>query len=701
MIKDVVGAVPIIKKAYDLVKVLKKECKEARNIAESVGEIVGSIDEAKISGSLVSFHEALTEMLTVLEVCSTKRAQAVIFSKTYLGKLRAATSKIHDGLDLIGGNCVEVTIARDETQAMLESLPPMVRGAEELRAAIRCAEVDILVAKLQEHRLAEDEDEARWQLEEIQRDRDDLLREPNFVERALLDAVCGLAIYEQAEPPPAHFVCPITRAVMLDPVYLLTKNGRSYERAALEDHLYHSPRRDPLEDADEPYPLRYGPNYCLKAAIEQWRATDDGATSMVAPSPATLPRETYSESSSTFMSRTPPTTPDHVDAVAASGCCDRASSQVVLDDEALARLIGMLLPNDREREVAAESVWSLAVDNADNKIAIAKLGGIPPLVELVTSGTDVAKENAAAALWNLAANNPDNNAAIAKAGGILPLVDIATHGTVSAKPYAAAALGALAVSASNQVAIARAEGIPPLVEIAKNAASDDAKEMAAAALWNLAVNNAENKVAIARHGGIPPLVEIAKNGSDAAKATAAVALWNLAANNLDNKVAIARAQGIPPLVGIVSDGTDEAKAQAAGALWNLAVNAGNQAAIARAGGILPLVDLAMRGSDMAKQNAAAALMNLADNALNKVAIARAGGILPLIDIAKNGTDVAKKWAAGALMNLAANNPDNKLAISRAGGIPPLERLARSGATPKAREVARLALGSVKSTTGHQ
>ena len=69
------------------------------------------------------------------------------------------------------------------------------------------------------------------------------------------------------------------------------------------------------------------------------------------------------------------------------------------------------------KEAAAGALRNLAV-NADNKVAIAGAGAIPPLVALLSSGTAAGKEEAAAgALWNLALT-PDNRVAIAGAGAI-------------------------------------------------------------------------------------------------------------------------------------------------------------------------------------------------------------------------------------------------------------------------------------------
>ena len=70
---------------------------------------------------------------------------------------------------------------------------------------------------------------------------------------------------------------------------------------------------------------------------------------------------------------------------------------------------------DAQKEHAARALGSLAV-NADNAVAIARAGGIAPLVALATSGTDGQKEYAAGALRILALINADNKRLIENAG---------------------------------------------------------------------------------------------------------------------------------------------------------------------------------------------------------------------------------------------------------------------------------------------
>ena len=67
------------------------------------------------------------------------------------------------------------------------------------------------------------------------------------------------------------------------------------------------------------------------------------------------------------------------------------------------------------KEEAAGALCSLARDNPDNRVAIARAGGIAPLVALARDGTDGQKEQAAGALRNLASSKTVK-AAIKKAG---------------------------------------------------------------------------------------------------------------------------------------------------------------------------------------------------------------------------------------------------------------------------------------------
>ena len=103
--------------------------------------------------------------------------------------------------------------------------------------------------------------------------------------------------------------------------------------------------------------------------------------------------------------------------------------------------------------MAAAVLALLSFDNDDNKVTIAQAGGIPPLVALTRSSTDLEKLAGAEALMHLASGNNDNRVAIAQAGGIAPLVALALGGSGEHKRCARGALEELARNADNKVAI--------------------------------------------------------------------------------------------------------------------------------------------------------------------------------------------------------------------------------------------------------
>ena len=83
-------------------------------------------------------------------------------------------------------------------------------------------------------------------------------------------------------------------------------------------------------------------------------------------------------------------------------------------------------------------------------------------------------------------------------------------------------------------------------------------------------------------GAVDPLVALLQTGTDGAKEQAAKALRNLAIQNADNKVAIAKAGAVDPLVALLQRGTDGVKKEAAVALKNLANRAESRVAGAQA-----------------------------------------------------------------------------------------------------------------------
>jgi hypothetical protein len=70
---------------------------------------------------------------------------------------------------------------------------------------------------------------------------------------------------------------------------------------------------------------------------------------------------------------------------------------------------------------------------SEGRMAIAKAGGIPLLVEVVESGSQRGKENAASILMQLCLNSPKFCTLVLQEGAVPPLVALSQSGTPRAK----------------------------------------------------------------------------------------------------------------------------------------------------------------------------------------------------------------------------------------------------------------------------
>ena len=122
----VFGAVGCLAKGvylkYESVKALKTECRRARDIAKAVCEVVVDLDKEfkrKVNpppiGRAVSLVEAgLKEAGDVLEMSSARPVQVKVCSGTYIGKLTASVSKMLEGMQLLGGANVGLSMEMQE-----------------------------------------------------------------------------------------------------------------------------------------------------------------------------------------------------------------------------------------------------------------------------------------------------------------------------------------------------------------------------------------------------------------------------------------------------------------------------------------------------------------------------------------------------------------------------------------------------------
>ena len=282
----------------------------------------------------------------------------------------------------------------------------------------------------------------------------------------------------------------------------------------------------------------------------------------------------------------------------------------------------------KAKENTISAIIQLAHKSRPNQDAIAAAGGLELLVEALTSSTASTKDSealtqsslAAEAVWRMSEDHADNKVAIAELGGIGPLVGML--GSEAVKPElctnAAGALASLSRdNMENQSAIARTGAIAPLCSLVREA-SMETKEQSASALWALSVDNSANKATIAKLGGIEPLVGLLVTGTTVTSTKmAAGALSSLAAKHTDNRQSISKR-----LVALLNSKGAERAGRALDALSTLAqTDAANQIAVAKAGGIPQIIMWLCSDTDDVRLQAATALLAIiAENATTQVTL---------------------------------------------------------------------------------
>ena len=177
--------------------------------------------------------------------------------------------------------------------------------------------------------------------------------------------------------------------------------------------------------------------------------------------------------------------------------------------ERIAWCVHALREGDDAAKTAAAQGLSDRAALFENRLLIAEVGGIPPLVELLSAGSAEAKEHVARALGNLALH-PANRILISAAGATAPLVELLGDWSAAGKCEAACALRSLACNDANKILIAEAGAIPPLVQLLHDGR---VKSSAAWALHALVHNNDTNAVAIAVAFGLEAaVVQLARRG---------------------------------------------------------------------------------------------------------------------------------------------------------------------------------------------
>ena len=354
----------------------------------------------------------------------------------------------------------------------------------------------------------------------------------------------------------------------------------------------------------------------------------------------------------------------------------------------------------------ADVLSTLAAKNKNSPVIIVNAGAISPLVSLLRSGMLDVKLSVADALKNLSLNSPETQLAIAT--GVVGLLGA---GSTETQEHVTRLLLLLVRDRENCIAVSKTTAIPRLTTQLQSS-SNEAQELSAAVLAQLAAASDGNVESIATSGATKPLVSLLGSVSAVAQAHIGAILSNLARISTNNQMEVVAEGGIEPLVAILAteqlqtpaqatsqhtkakEELTAAKAEAAGALLYLALEQPDTGkVIANADAIRLLVDLLHENVAHACIKAAGAITALAKTSRdNQDTVERNKGIHKLVQLLDPPTsnDVQAE-VAGALAALCNGNKNNQDVVAQVGGIRPLVALLESDCIEHAKEEAARAL----------
>ncbi|KAJ9186346.1 hypothetical protein P3X46_001926 [Hevea brasiliensis] len=363
---------------------------------------------------------------------------------------------------------------------------------------------------------------------------------------------------------PHEFLCPITLEIMTDPVIIAS--GQTYERESIQK-WFNSNHRTCPKTRETLAHLSVAPNYALRNLILQWCEENKFH----------LPKKADFASSES--------SPEHSEEIC-SLVRDLCSTQLEMQRKAV------------------KKIRILSKENSENRILIAKNGGIAPLVQILSYPDSKIQENSVTALLNLSIDET-NKRLIAKEGAIPAIIEVLQNGSREARENSAAALFSLSMLDENKVTVGLSNGIPPLVDLLQNGTARGKKD-AATALFNLSLNNS-NKARAIDAGIVPPLLQLLKD-KNLGMVDEALSILLLLVSHPEGRSEIGQLSFIEILVEFIKEGTPKNKECATSVLLELGSNNSSFILAALQYGVYEhLVEVKTSGTNRAQRKANALL----------------------------------------------------------------------------------------------
>lgn len=203
---------------------------------------------------------------------------------------------------------------------------------------------------------------------------------------------------------------------------------------------------------------------------------------------------------------------------------------LIVDAGGVAPMVTMLRSHNTEAQFRASGALSHLASTTSAQLQIADVAdSISSLVSLLSSDRRDTAKQAAHCLWHMCGARADNKVAVARAGGLMPLVSLLRQEeSAEAQEAAASVLAELArEKGGSKKVIVNLGAMPGLVQCLGHQRDESAHKHAALAIWGVTAESAGVEALISAEGGIRALVAVLGDGGDA-QGYAAAALANIA-----------------------------------------------------------------------------------------------------------------------------------------------------------------------------
>lgn len=610
-LRGMIRAVETVGSLSSYCKTQRKECLDlARKmklltpLLEELGEINSSILE-KAQFSIANLYKAICYVKKLLKTCCFGSKIFLAFeSEAIMSRFYVGYDKLNHAMEEVP--CEELGISeevkeqvelmriqlkrakkRSNTQDMELAMDMMVVFSKDDNRNADSAILERLAKKLELHTIAElkaetiavkklVKEKATQNRESTQRIVDLLERFKNiagFEGQNLLEGNTVSPKVLQKCPSlivPHEFLCPISLELMTDPVIVAT--GQTYERESIETWLNSDHKTCPKSGQILAHSSLL-PNCALRNLIQEWSEKNNYE----------LPKKRIHEG------------------------FDTSASLIVDEISSLVQDLSSLDQNIQRNAIM--KIRFLSKENPEYRTLIASIGGIPPLIQLLSYPDSDIQEQTVTALLNLSLFEA-NKRLIARGGAISSIIEILCKGTDEARENSAATLFSLSMLDENKIMIGSLNGIPPLVNLLRNG-TIRGKRDAATALFNLSLNPL-NKLKAIKAGIICPLLQLLEN-KNLEMVDEALSILLLLLSHPEGRNDIGKLEFIETLVEIMRDGTPKNKECATALLLELGLQNSSFVLAALQYGVYEyLTEIARSGTSRAQRKANSLLQHMSN-----------------------------------------------------------------------------------------